>query len=311
MSSEHHETATFTEETPGQDTESHTPGAKQLKGTNATVRHYYIDEAGDSTLFSAKGKVLIGTEGCSRFFILGLLDVPNPIKLKRSLDDLRGRLMNDPYFRDVSSMQEKARKTALAFHAKDDVPEVRREVYRLLRNMEGLRFSAVVTDKQRVLEYVRHRNESNSDYRYHPNELYDYLIARLFKERLHQSNRYHIIFSKLGKSNRTAALRQGLEKTRNSSVKQQNMMRAVSLKVSVATPKQHAGLQAVDYFVWALQRLYERGEDRYVKYLWKAFRLVQDIDDRRAAGYGVYYTQKKPLDAAALEWRVENKELGI
>ena len=84
-----------------------------------------------------------------------------------------------------------------------------------------------------------------------------------------------------------------------------------SLPVSVATPKQHAGLQAVDYFVWALQRLYERGEDRYVKYLWRAFRLVQDIDDRSQAGTGMYYTQKKPLDAAALEWRVKNNELGI
>lgn len=29
--------------------------------------------------------------------------------------------------------------------------------------------------------------------------------------------------------------------------------------------------------------------------------LVQDIDDRRKAGYGVGYTQKKPLNAAALE----------
>ena len=310
MRSKHHEATTFTEELRDRTLNRTLHEAEQLKETHSSVRHYFIDEAGDSTLFSAKGKVLIGTDGCSRFFILGLLDVPNPMELQRSFDDLRGRLMNDPYFRDVPSMQEKARKTANAFHAKDDVPEVRREVYRLLRNMEGLRFSADVTDKRRVLEYVRHRNESNPDYRYHPNELYDYLIPRLFKERLHQSNRYHIIFSKLGKSNRTAALRQELEKTRDSSAKQQSMTRAVSLKVSVATPKQHAGLQAVDYFVWTLQRLYERGEDRYVKYLWRAFRLVQDIDDRRAAGYGVYYTQKKPLDAAALEWR-ESKELGI
>lgn len=281
------------------------------KEAHTKIRHYFIDEAGDSTLFSGKGKVLIGTEGCSRFFILGLLDVPNPMELQRIFGDLRERLMNDPYFRDVPSMQVKARKTANAFHAKDDVPEVRREVYRLLRNMEGLRFSAVVTDKRQVLEYVRHRNESNPDYRYHPNELYDYLIPRLFKERLHQSNKYHIIFSKLGKSNRTVALRQGLVKARDSSVIRQSIASDASLKVSVGTPKQQAGLQAVDYFVWALQRLYERGEDRYVKYLWRAFRLVQDIDDRRQAGNGMYYTQKKPLDAAALEWRGENKELGI
>ena len=259
-------------------------------------------------MFSRKGKELVGTEGCSRFFMLGLLDVPDPLTLQHTFDDLRVQLMCDPYFNGVPSMQTKARKTALAFHAKNDLPEVRREVFGLLRDMEELRFFAIVADKWRVLEYVRQRNESNPDYRYHPNELYDYLIPRLFKERLHQSSSYHIIFSKRGQSDRTAALRQALQVARDRFAKQQNVISDASLQVSVATPKEHASLQAVDYFVWALQRLYERGEDRYVKYLWQAFRLVQDIDDRRKAGYGVYYTQKKPLNAAALEWRQENKK---
>jgi len=64
-----------------------------------------------------------------------------------------------------------------------------------------------------------------------------------------------------------------------------------------------AGLQAVDYFLWALQRFYELGEERYVRYLWDAFRLVHDIDDTRQAGYGEYYTQKKPLTKAAIQGR--------
>ena len=284
---------------------------KALQKQQTSIRYYFIDEGGDSTLFSSKGKVLIGSSGCSRFFILGLLDVPDPATLHQALDDLRVRLMNDSYFNDVPSMRVKARKTALAFHAKDDLPEVRRDVFRILRDTEGLRFFAVVADKWRVLDYVRQRNESTSDYRYHPNELYDYLIGRLFKERLHQSSRYHIIFSKRGQSNRTAALRQALETARDRFTKQQNATGDASLKVSVSTPKAQGGLQAVDYFVWALQRLYERGEDRYVKYLWRAFRIVHDIDDRRAAGYGVYYTQKKPLNAAALAWREKNKKPGI
>lgn len=66
-----------------------------------------------------------------------------------------------------------------------------------------------------------------------------------------------------------------------------------------------------DYFTWALQRVYERGEDRFVNYLWNSVHLVHDIDDKRMAGYGVYYTQKKPLDAAALAWRKQNKTPGI
>ena len=279
-----------------------------MKKTHTTTRHYLIDEAGDSTLFSAKGKVLIGTEGCSRFFILGLLDVPNPTGLQRIFDDLRGRLMNDPYFRDVPSMQEKARKTALAFHANNDLPEVRREVFRLLHDTEGLCFFAVVADKWRALEYVRQRNETNPHYRYHPNNLYDYLIPRLFKERLHRCSRYDITFSKRGKSDRAVALRQRLEKAQDDFAKRQNIVGDASLNVSVATPKQHAGLQAVDYFVWALQRLYERGEDRYVKYLWRAFRLVQDIDDRREVGYGVNYTKKAARHGGL---GVAPKKLGI
>ena len=64
-----------------------------------------------------------------------------------------------------------------------------------------------------------------------------------------------------------------------------------------------ACLQAADYFLWALQRLYERGEDRYLGVLWDRFRLVVDIDDTRGTEYGAYYTQKRPLNAAALKWR--------
>ena len=62
---------------------------KQSQKTQESIRHYFIDEGGDRTLFSQKGKVLIGTEGCSCFFILGLLDVPDPATLQRTFDDLR------------------------------------------------------------------------------------------------------------------------------------------------------------------------------------------------------------------------------
>jgi hypothetical protein len=56
-----------------------------------------------------------------------------------------------------------------------------------------------------------------------------------------------------------------------------------------------AGLQAVDYFLWALQRLYERAEDRYWQYVWPSVRLVHDVDDTRRKEYGEYYTQRNPL----------------
>jgi len=135
-------------------------------------RHYYVDEAGDPVLFGRRRTVVLGREGCSRYFTLGVLDVADPSRLASQLAGLRKRLLCDPYFADVPSMQPQAGKTALAFHAKDDLPEVRREVFRLLLRSE-VRFFACVRDKRRVLEYVREREAHDAQYRYTPNELYE------------------------------------------------------------------------------------------------------------------------------------------
>jgi len=63
------------------------------------------------------------------------------------------------------------------------------------------------------------------------------------------------------------------------------------------------GLQVTDYLLWALQRFYERRDDRYLEYMWPAFRLVIDIDidDARKAHYGRYYDQKNVLTRKALD----------
>ena len=263
-------------------------------------RYYYVDEAGDATLFNRRGRVIVAERGCSRHFVLGLVDIVNPEQVSRDLDELRARLLADPYFQRVPSMQPSQRKTAFAFHATDDVPEVRREVFSLLRRHD-LRFFAVVRDKRKVLEYVRQRNERSPNYRYSPNELYDYLVRRLFKNLLHKDDGYEVHFARRGKSDRTAALRTGLEAARTRFANQWGIRTTGVIRIHARSPVQCAGLQVVDYFLWALQRLYERREIRYVEYLWPSFSLVHDIDDTREAQYGVYYTQKRPLTLAALQ----------
>ena len=75
----------------------------QAEKETRSVRNYYVDEAGDGTLFNRKGKVIIGTEGCSRFFILGLVDIADPETLESDLIELRKKLLEDPYFSGVPS----------------------------------------------------------------------------------------------------------------------------------------------------------------------------------------------------------------
>ena len=276
------------------------PGSEKTLSTgNASIVHYYVDESGDPTLFDSKGRVLVGSEGCSRFFILGLLQVSDPEGLDARLADLRARLLSDTYFSGVPSMQPDARKTALAFHAKDDLPEVRREVFTLLKQ-EEVRFFAVVRSKKATLAYVRSRNQMDPDYRYHPNELYDYLVRRLFRDRLHQSDRNVITFAKRGKSDRTRALMEALESARLRYSQIWGSSVDTSIEMASSLSRDQGGLQAVDYFLWALQRLYERGEERFLHLIWPRCRLVHDVDNTRTAKYGAYYNKKAPPSAEIL-----------
>lgn len=269
-----------------------------------SICYYFVDEAGDGILFDRKGRVIISQEGCSRFFMLGLVDIPNPQAVAEELTALRLALLADPYFAGIPSFQPEQRKTAFAFHAKDDLAEVRWQVFALLRRHEEISFFAAIKDKRAVLDYVLQRNAGNASYRYNPNELYDYLARRLFKNMLHKNDAYRITFAKRGASDRTRALQQALETARKRFTEQHAIVSSAQIDVVPDIPANSIGLQVADYFTWALQRLYERHDDRYLKYVSKSIRLIQDIDDTREARYGEYYTRKKPLTAAALDGRL-------
>ena len=89
-------------------------------------------------MFDHKGRVIVGEQGCSRYFILGKLEIEQPTVLGAQLEALRQELLAGPYFKGVPSMKPENRKTALAFHAKDDVPEVRSILEQLEQMREDL-----------------------------------------------------------------------------------------------------------------------------------------------------------------------------
>ena len=62
------------------------------------VNHFYVDEAGDLTLMGRRGKSLVGTEGVSRCFLVGMAQIAEPDRVRRELELLRRALLGDPYF---------------------------------------------------------------------------------------------------------------------------------------------------------------------------------------------------------------------
>ncbi len=263
-------------------------------------KYYYVDESGDPTLFSHRHKIVLGNEGVSDYFMLGLLSVGDPESLAAELEDLRHNLVNDPYFKGVPSMQPEAEKTAFFFHAKDDVPEVRKAVFELLTKRDDLRFFATIKDKHVVLDYVRNRNQSDPGYHYSVNELYDFSVRRLFRDRLHTSNHYEIIFAKRLQSDRTEAMKQQIELARQNFFKKYKIHHEADFKIESSTPDKEICLQAVDYFLWALSRLYVNREDRFIELLQPSIRVIIDIDDVRQSATGQYYSARKPISLATI-----------
>ena len=155
--------------------------------------------------------------------------------------------MADPYFAGVPSMSPKQRKTARMFHAKDDVAEVRREVFKLLLDFD-VRFYAVVRDKQVIAEKVQAHNLKSAGYRYHPNQLYDRCVPPLFEGRLHQHDSYRIVFAKRGSSDRTEAFELGLLEAKKKFRMKHGIESASPIEVMASDPARVTCLQAVDYF---------------------------------------------------------------
>lgn len=259
-----------------------------------TSTHYFVDESGDGVLFGSQGRVLLGQPEGRSHFMLGVLQVHQPQSLAAELESLREDLLKDPYFKNVASMQPVRNKTALMFHAKDDVPEVRREVFKVLARHE-MKFYAVVRDMRYVLAYVQERNARDANYRYRPDELYDQTVARLFKDRLHSYETCRISYGVRGTADRTRAFQNALAQARTRFEQKWNKTVTTQIELVPSSPRKEPCLQAVDYVLWALHRYYSRQEGRFIEMLWDKVGLIHAVDDKANAAYGTYYNKKKPL----------------
>jgi hypothetical protein len=269
--------------------------------------YLFVDEAGDPDVFQRRGKVIAGTEGCSRFFILGKLEVEEPAELSRKLVALREKLVANPYFHGVPSFDPARRKTAVAFHAKDDLAEVRLQVLDLLA-AEGarLRFHAVVIDKIALAEEIQRRNSAEPGYRYGANDLYDRLMHELFRKFHRIADENHVTVSRRGASDRNAAIRGALAHAEKEFQSQYGFGRG-PWNLQVATPKEVVALQAVDYFLWALQRLYEPRVDarsgdslRSERFFGVLRAQVAEVHDLSfGPPQGTFFTRQRELTVAA------------
>jgi len=269
----------------------------------------FIDEAGTPDIFGRDGEPNVQTGLTSRYFMLGKLEVEDPPDLAHKLNALRTELLVNPYFAGVESFKPERKKTALYFHAKDDLPEVRLNVFNLLRSEgERLRFHAVVCDKAVIVKDVLRRNAARDGYRYQENDLYDRLMQGLFKGFHTLADHYNVCIARRGSRDRTVAFRTAIENADKDFERSFGFRRGTSQDwtIRVSSPEQDVCLQAADYFLWALQRFYEPRtntqtgeiirEDRYLKSVWPQVGEIHDL--HHSTGHGTLFNHNHPLTIA-------------
>lgn len=251
-----------------------------------TTRHFFVDEAGDLTLFDRHGRPMLGREGVSHYFMVGVAEIVLPDDVARLLSELRSQMIADPYFNRAPSFHPERRRTAVVFHAKDDLPEVRWWVYQQLRVCH-VRFAAVIRRKS-VLESLA-MNSMNCGRRVSVDAVYDGLVTQLFADRLASTDDHHITFAVRKTSYRDAALVQAIERA---STLQPRPIRFVALSDQ---PAAVSGLQVVDYYLWATQRFFERNEGRFIAGMADQVEYIWDLDDDRGGPAGVRYEGKRGI----------------
>lgn len=255
-----------------------------MKRPDAERRYYFVDEAGDPNFVARRGKALLGTEGCSPILALGFVETTKARPMRKALAALRREIVSDPYFQDIPSME----KTALAFHAKDDAPEVRHLVFKALADLD---FKVQVVVGRKILAMFLKRFQGSKA------RFYDDLVGKLFQNVLHRSKSNIICFSARSSKARARpylqAIRKGIARFES---KWSHAVRS-EVKVIVQCPHEDPCLQVVDYALWAVYRAFTRGEMRFFETIREKYSLIVDLYDRDNYPQTYYDREKNPFHA--------------
>lgn len=251
--------------------------------------HRFLDEAGDTT-FYGKGRVpVVNQEGVSNCFILGMLKIKEPLEsVRKKVLDLQQSISNDPWFAAVPSIIKKKTKTGYFLHAKDDVPEVRKMAFELIKTID-CSFECIVARKLYDLYEKKHNGKEA--------EFYADLLSHLLKNKL---NKYDNLVLNIAQRSRCTThinlqngLNKSLERSRKKHPEKENGCRVV---FNVQNPTTEPLLNLSDYFCWSIQRVFERGETRYYDFISDQVSMVLDLYDFDNFKKGRnYYGRKRKL----------------
>jgi hypothetical protein len=246
------------------------------------VRWFFVDESGDPTFYDRYGSLIVGHEGCSPILILGMIEITDPVSIRKALAELHQQIATDEYLQSIPSIA----KTNLAFHAKDDAPEVRQAVFKLLREMDFKAQFVVARKIERVFRTTFHGSETR---------FYDRLVSQLFENVLHRYQENRIYFAKRGSRERQQPIQQAIGVGIRAFETRWKTKVTTQMFVAAQTPVGEPCLQIIDYMNWAVYRAFVKREMRYYQFVQDKVSLLVDLYDYTTYPQN-WYSRDNPFD---------------
>ena len=255
------------------------------------VHHRFLDETGDTTFYGKGRKLIVGQDGVSLSFGLGVVRIDRPLEeVRREIRALEAQVQDDPLLNTIPSVQKRIASGGFFFHACKDTPDVRSVLLHYLRDLP-CEAEMVVARKIPALFEKQHNGREE--------EFYADLLAHLVKNRLKRAGTLVLNVAERGSSTREKVLTGALKLATERAAKKWGAANLQARAVfNVQNPRTEPLLTVSDYLCWAVQRVFEQGDVRHYNYLAAKIRLVVDLYDReKYTGSRNYYDKKNPLTA--------------
>src|SRR4029078_6197352 len=96
----------------------------------------FLDETGDTTFYGKGRRLIVGQEGVSLSFGLGVVRIDRPLEeVRREVRALEAEVEADPLLNSIPSVQKRVASGGFYFHACKDTPDVRAVLLRYLREL--------------------------------------------------------------------------------------------------------------------------------------------------------------------------------
>ena len=100
------------------------------------VTHRFLDEMGDTTFFGKGKEVVIGNEGVSHVFGIGIVRIDRPLEeVREEIRQLHRAVELDHLLNPIPSVAKRVARGGFFFHGCKDSPEVRSVFLHYLRNL--------------------------------------------------------------------------------------------------------------------------------------------------------------------------------